>query len=121
MSLLHKGARRRGRVATVLTTIGTLAAFQALAIVGAVGASAATACTYNPATDTINITVDPNDDANVAVETTADDLDPAAPAGAILFDASNSGTFLACGSGSNSNTVSIVVLGSRERRDLHDR
>ena len=112
MSLLHKGERRRGRVATVLTTIGTLAAFQALAIVGAVGASAVTACTYNPATDTINITVDPNDDATVAVETTADDLDPAAPAGAILFDASNSGTFLACGSASNSNTVSIVVLGS---------
>ena len=58
MSLRSRGVQRRGRVATVLTTIGALAAFQALAIVGAGAASAAGTCTYNPATDTINITID---------------------------------------------------------------
>ena len=71
-----------------------------------------TACTYNPATDTINITIDPTEDAFVAVETTADDLDPAAPAGAILFSLDGGTTYAACGSASNTNTVAIVVLGS---------
>ena len=81
MSLFRKGERRRGRVAAALTTVGALFAFQALAIVGAQFASAATACAYNPATDTITITIDPGDTASVTVETTADNLDPAAADG----------------------------------------
>jgi hypothetical protein len=110
LSFLRKGERRRGKVGAVLTTVGALVAFQALAIVGAGVASAVTACTYNPATDTINITIDPNGEAFVAVETAADDVDPAAPPGAILF--SDGGGYAACGSATTSNTVAVVVLGS---------
>jgi Ca2+-binding RTX toxin-like protein len=109
---LRKGVRRRGRVATTLTIVGAIATFQALAIVGAGMASAATACTYNPATDTINITIDPAGSAGVMVETTTANVDNNAPAGAILFD--NGGGFglnTACGSADNTNTVAIVVLG----------
>ena len=108
MSLFHRRERGRGKVAAGLMTIGALVAFQALAIVGAQFASAVTACTYNPATDTINITIDPNGFAAVAVDD-ASDIDPAAPSGAILF--SDGGAFTACGSASNSNTTAIVVLG----------
>jgi len=113
MSFLRKGERRRGRVAA-LTTVGALAAFQALAIVGATGASAVTGCTYNPATDTINITIDPGQQAGLMVETTAANQDANAPAGAILFDNNGAGFGLntACGSADNTNVVSIVVLGS---------
>ncbi len=68
MSFLRKGVRRRGRVATALTTVGALAAFQVLAIIGAGAASAVTGCTYNLATGTINITIDPGEDRGVAVE-----------------------------------------------------
>jgi Ca2+-binding RTX toxin-like protein len=93
----------------VLFTALAIGAFQVLAIVGAGTASAVTQCAYNPATDTINITIDPNDTAYVAVETAADDLDATAPPGSILFW---TGAWSACGSASNSNTVSIVVLGT---------
>ena len=102
---LRRGVRRRGRVAAALTTVGALAAFQALAIVGAGAAFASGICTYNPATDTINITIDATTTSTVMVETAAADVDPAAAPGSILFDG------LACGSASNTNTVSIVVLG----------
>ena len=44
------------------------------------------------------------------VETAAADEDPAAAPGSILFDDGVTG-YLACGSASNTNTVSIVVLG----------
>jgi Ca2+-binding RTX toxin-like protein len=86
-----------------------------LAIVGAGSASAVTQCLYNPATQTINITIDPGDEGYVAVET-ADDLDPESPVGAILFtdagyDYDNGAASTQCGSASTSNTVSIVVLG----------
>ena len=112
MSLRSRGVRRRGRVATVLTTIGALAAFQALAIVGAGAASATGTCTYNPATDTINITIDSGTTVGLAVEPAGGpDLDPAAAAGSILFSQTGVAPWLACGSASNSNTVSIVVLG----------
>jgi RTX calcium-binding nonapeptide repeat (4 copies) len=103
---LRKGVRRRGRLAAALTTVGALAAFQALAIVGAGAAFAAGTCTYNPATDTINITINSGTTSTVMVETAAADVDPAAAPGSILFDG------LACGSASNTNTVAIVVLGT---------
>ncbi|HXF74177.1 MAG TPA: calcium-binding protein [Actinomycetota bacterium] len=106
-------------MATILTTAGALLGFQALAVIGAVPASAVTSCTYNPATDTINITIDPNGAAYVAVES-ADDLDAESPVGAILF--TPSGVFppnfdpdtnsAQCGSATVSNTTQIVVLGS---------
>jgi Ca2+-binding RTX toxin-like protein len=97
----------------VLFTALAIGAFQVLAIVGAGTASAVTACTYNPATDTINITIDPNTDAGVMVENSTANVDANAPAGSILFDDGGGfGLDTACGSASNSNTVSIVVLGS---------
>jgi Ca2+-binding RTX toxin-like protein len=89
-----------------LTTVGALAAFQALAIVGAGVASASGICAYNPATDTINVTIDSGTSSSLMVETAAANVDPAAAPGSILFDG------LACGSASNSNTTTIVVLGT---------
>jgi Ca2+-binding RTX toxin-like protein len=114
MSLLDRGGRRTRRSAAAVTVL-SLAAFQALAIIGAGTAGAATACTYNPATQTINITIDPGDIGYIAVET-ASNLDPESPVGAILFtdagyDYDNGAASTQCGSASVSNTVSIVVLG----------
>jgi len=97
----------------VFGTIIALAAFQVLAVIGAGAALAATACTYNPATDTINITIDPGLSAGVMVETAAANVDNNAPAGAILFDDGGGfGLDTACGSADNTNVVAIVVLGS---------
>jgi len=113
MSFLDRGTRR-GRFAAAVTTVVALAAFQALAIIGAgSAAAAATACLYNPTTDTINITIDTNDWAYVAVETASDNLDPSPTAGpgSILFESGTTPTWLACGSASISNTVAITVLG----------
>jgi Ca2+-binding RTX toxin-like protein len=110
MSLLHRGERRRGKVAAALTTVGAIAAFQALAIVGAGVASAATTCQYDSSIDTVKVAIDPNESAALMVETAAADVDPAAAPGSILADLNGAG-FLACGSASNTNTVSIVVLG----------
>jgi hypothetical protein len=123
MSFLRKGERRRGKVAAALTTVGAVAAFQALAIVGAGSAAAVTGCTYNPSTQTINITIDPGQFAGVAVETTADNLDAESPAGAILFNNNGAGyengaLSTQCGSATNSNTVSIVVLGSPSANEI---
>ena len=118
MSFLRKGTRRRGRVATVLTTVGALAAFQVLALIGAGAASAVTGCTFDLSTGKVTITIDPGESAAVAVED-ADDLDPESPTGAILFtggaifdDFNNGASSTQCGSATNSNTTSIVVLGS---------
>jgi Ca2+-binding RTX toxin-like protein len=96
MSFLGKTERRKRKVGSVLTTVGALVAFQALAIGGAGVASAAGTCTYNPATDTINITIDSGTQATVTVDEAS---------GSIEFDGA------ACGSATNSNTVAIVVLG----------
>jgi Ca2+-binding RTX toxin-like protein len=108
MSFLRRGERRRGKVAAALTTVGALAAFQALAIVGASTAGATGTCNYNPANDTVSITIDAGTNVQVAVEGDAD-LDPAAAPGSILTNVT--GAFLACGSAANSNTTNIVVLG----------
>ena len=121
MSFLRNGKSRRGMASRVFVTVFTLVGLQALAVVGAGVANAVAACTYNPATDTINITLPVAlDSAFVAVETAADDLDADSPPGAILF--APSGAFppdyeqgalsSSCGSATNSNTVAIVVLGS---------
>ena len=111
-SILHGGGRRT-KVGRVVGTIIALAAFQVLAVIGAGAALAVTACTYNPATDTINITMDPAATAGVMVETAAADVDTNAPAGAILFDDGGGfGLDTACGSADNTNVVAIVVLGS---------
>jgi hypothetical protein len=96
MSFLHRGERRRGKLAAALTTVGAVAAFQALAIVGAGSASAVGNCTYNPATDTVQITINAGTISVVSVQS---------PGGEVLFDGA------ACGSASNANTTSIVVLG----------
>jgi Ca2+-binding RTX toxin-like protein len=100
----------------VLFAALAIGAFQVLAIVTAGTALAVTGCTYNPATQTINITIDPGNSAGVAVDN-ANDLDPESPAGAILFDNNGAGfdngaLSTQCGSASNTNTTSIVVLGS---------
>ena len=119
MSFLRKGERRRGKVATALTTVGAIAAFQALAIIGAQFASAAT-CTYDPSADALTVTIGSGEFVNLAVEgpnATALDLDPAAAPGSILANLNGAG-FLACGSASNSNTVSITVLGSVGTNEL---
>ncbi|MGH9026399.1 MAG: hypothetical protein ACRDWD_09850 [Acidimicrobiia bacterium] len=113
MSVLKRG--RRTKASRVFVTVLSLAAFQVLAIIGAGVAQAAT-CTYNPATDTINITIGVDEFAAVAVETAAADLDPESPPGAILFDNDGLGfddgvNSTQCGSADNSNTVAIVVLG----------
>jgi Ca2+-binding RTX toxin-like protein len=121
MSFLRRGERRRGKGATAAMTIVALGAFQVLAIIGAGTASAAATCTYNPATDTINITLPvPGDAAYIGVEDDSVNLDAESSTGAILFVAAgafppvyengvNSGQ---CGSATNSNTVAITVLGS---------
>ncbi len=118
-----RGTSRRGMAPKVFVTILTLAAFQFAAVIGAGVASAVTGCTYNPATQTINITIDPDESAGVAVETAADDLDLDSPPGAILFDNNGAGfedgaNSTQCGSASNTNTVSIVVLGSPSNDEL---
>jgi hypothetical protein len=114
MSILRKGGRRTKASAAVVTGLA-LMAFQVLAVIGAGTAAAATACTYNPATKTINITIDPGDTAYVAVETSGN-LDAEASPGAILFtdsgyDYENGAASTQCGSADVSNTVAIVVLG----------
>ena len=107
MTILRREGHR-SKAGRAVVTVLALGAFQVLAVIGAGAAQAVTACTYNPSTQAINITVDATT-AYVAVETAADDLDPAAAPGSILFD--GGGGFLACGSASNANTTSIVVLG----------
>lgn len=121
MSLLRKGGRRT-RGSSVLVTVLALAAFQVLAIIGA-GLAYASTCTYNPATDTINITIDAGEDALVAVETAADDLDAESPPGAILVDIDglgyeNGAASTQCGSADVSNTVAIIVLGQPSADEL---
>ncbi|MFN8232103.1 MAG: hypothetical protein U0V56_01000 [Actinomycetota bacterium] len=116
MSLLREGGRRT-RASRVLITALAIGAFQVLAIVTGGAALAVTGCTYNPATQTINITIDPGQSAGVAVESAAANLDAESPAGAILFDNNGAGfengaLSTQCGSASNTNTTSIVVLGS---------
>jgi len=117
MSFLRRGTRRRVGASRALVAVLSLAAFQTLAIVGAGMASAAGTCTYNPATDTINITIDAGTSVSVAVETAADNLDAESPPGAILFaqtafgDYENGLASTQCGSASTSNTVAIIVLG----------
>ncbi len=78
-------------------------------------------CTYNPATQAINITLaTPSDEGVVAVETAADDLDAESAPGAILFiptgrsrtTSTRTLNSAQCGSATNTNTTSIVVLGS---------
>jgi len=115
MSLLKRGARRP--IAKVGLTVFALAAFQVAAVIGAGVASAVTGCTFNPATNTINITIDPGETAGVAVENATADLDPESPPGAILFDNNGAGfdngaLSTQCGSATNTLTASIVVLGS---------
>jgi Ca2+-binding RTX toxin-like protein len=107
----------------VFVTLLSLAAFQVLAIIGAGSAFAIAACTYNPATDTINITLDPGDSGSVAVENdAAAALDTESTTGAILFtadsltaggvfDYENGALSTQCGSATTSNTVAIIVLG----------
>jgi Ca2+-binding RTX toxin-like protein len=95
MSLIRK-VGRRGRRTAALTTVGALFAFQALAIIGAGAASAVTNCTYNPATDSLSVVIDPGATAALGVDD---------PSGAILLNG------VACGSATNANTTSIVVLG----------
>jgi hypothetical protein len=124
MSLLHRGGTRRAR-GKVLATVVAVGAFQVLAIVGAGVANAAT-CTYNPATDTINIVLAPGDQIGIAVETTAANLDAESPAGAILFDADplaafdfqNGAVSTQCGSADNTNTVAIIVLGAPSANEV---
>jgi RTX calcium-binding nonapeptide repeat (4 copies) len=95
-----------GRVAPVLIA----AALLLLDVIGAETARAAT-CTFNPATDTINITIDPGENVELAIDGDGADLDPAAPDGSILTR-EDAGPYEACGSGTNGNTVAIIVLGS---------
>lgn len=94
MTFLHRGKGRRGVAA--LLTAGSLMAFQALSIVGAVSASASGTCTYNPATDTLNVTVDATTLSTLGVDSVTHSIE---------LDG------VACGSATNSNTVAIVVLG----------
>jgi len=111
MSFLRKGERRRGRVASALTTVGAIAAFQALAIVGAGSAAAVTGCTFNSLSGAIQCTVDGGNTLELAVETTAANLDAAAPAGAVL-QRINGGAWTAIGSATNALTTSVTVLGA---------
>jgi Ca2+-binding RTX toxin-like protein len=82
----------------------------ALWISTATSAFAQAACTYNPATNTVAITIDPGAAGVLAVEGDGANLDPASPNGAILL--LTAGGWSSCGSASNSNTASILVLGS---------
>jgi len=122
MSLIRRRGGGRRKVAATLTTAGALLAFQALAVIGAAPAFAVSGCTYNPATDTINVTVAPGEDASLAVENdAAANLDGESSTGAILFSASDVGGGLhdyenganstQCGSASIANTVAVIVLG----------
>jgi Ca2+-binding RTX toxin-like protein len=111
MSFLRRGKSRRAKSSRALVTVFALVGFQALAIVGAGSALAVTDCTFNPATGGIQCTIDPGEGLELAVETTAADLDPLAPAGAILQRV-NGGAWEAIGSASNTNTTSVTVLGS---------
>jgi Ca2+-binding RTX toxin-like protein len=95
MSFLRRGKGRRVTAPRVFVTVFALVGLQALAVVGAGSALASGTCTYNPATDTINVTIDAGTTSTLSVATT----------GEILFDGAP------CGSATNSNTVAIVVLG----------
>lgn len=97
MSLI-RGVGRRTRRGAALTTVGALVVFQAMAIIGAGAASAVTSCTYNPATDTLSVAIDPGDSVALSVDD---------PSGAITLTPPG----IACGSATNTNTTSIVVLG----------
>jgi hypothetical protein len=116
MRLVRRDRPRRGSWRFVATPVAG-AVLQAVAVVGSDPAGASTSCTYNPATQTINITIDPGQSAAVAVESADLGLDPESPAGAILFDDNGAGfddgeRSTACGSASNTNTTTIVVLGT---------
>jgi hypothetical protein len=100
MKLLRKGDTRR----TALLAAVSLGVFQALAIVGAMPASAVVPgdCTYNPATDTVQVLLENGDDAVISVVDPGDE---------IQITASASGDS-DCGSATTANTVAVVVLGS---------
>ena len=102
----NRSHARRGR--TAASGITAMLAFCISTI--ATPAFAQSSCTYNPATGTVAITIDPGGAAVLAVEGDGANLDPASPNGAILLLAT--GGWFSCGSASNSNTVSILVLGS---------
>ncbi len=114
MEPVRQGSSRH-RVVGLLAAM--VVAFAAAIVAGGGFANAVTGCTYNPATQTINITIDPGQTAAVAVESSDFGLDPESPAGAILFDDNGTGfddgdLSTQCGSASNTNTTTIVVLGS---------
>lgn len=90
---------------TALVAVGALFAFQALAVVGATSAFASGTCQYNASTDTVSVTIDDNTGSTLSVDSTT---------GAILLDG------LACGSATNSNTATIVVLSDTGSTAYHD-
>jgi hypothetical protein len=100
MELLHKGGTRR----TAFLAAVALGTFQALAIVGAMPASAVVPgdCTYNPATDTVQVLLEDGETAVIGVVDPGDEIQITASAGG----ASD------CGSATVANTVAVVVLGS---------
>ncbi len=71
---------------------------------------ALSSCTFNPATQSMNILIGSTESVAVAVEGDGANLDPGAPNGAILVSIGG-GPWSACGSATNTNTASIVALG----------
>ena len=93
----------------VLATLLSLTAFQVWATIGAVDANAAS-CLYDPATQTVAVQPSPSVDVGLAVEGDGADLDQEMSDGSILMR--DEGGYTSCGSASNTNTSTIVVLGT---------
>lgn len=111
MSTLRRD-RPRTRWLTTAVVLGALH----MAIVLPGPASALTGCSYDRASRTINVAIDPGEWGSLTVETAGDDLDAQSSPDAILFNANGAGFEAGvgsaqCGVATVANTVGVVVTG----------
>jgi Ca2+-binding RTX toxin-like protein len=106
MALFGKG-RSRKRLLTVVMTAGSVVAVQALTTVPA-GAVLLGGCTYNPATQSVTIQQQTNDQTTLGVV----DVPSPGTNDEIQITADTGGGPQDCGSATTANTTSVVVLGS---------
>lgn len=114
MSILRRDRFRTTRPIAVIAVM--VLAVQAWAVVVPRIASAVTGCTYDRASKTIGIAIDPGEWASLTVETAVDDLDAQSSPDAILFNANGAGfeagaNSTQCGIATVLNTVGVVVTG----------
>src|SRR5687768_9421228 len=114
---IYRGEPVHHRRAAATAMLFVCAAFGVVFASGSRIANAATSCTSDPATNTINITIDFGESAGVAVASASGAPDAEAPSGAILLDDNGAGFeggggATQCGSATTTNTARIFVLGS---------